>query len=830
VIAQKTEAHKHPGSAAVAKVLHVVRSLAVGGAERIVIELAMHGLGTHGSGRGRGDEVCCVVEEGDLAGELRDAGVSVHVLGRGSRFDPAAILKLARLIARGGFSVVHNHGFAALSVGVPASLLAAPKAVVRTEHEAVHASSTLARVASRAMARCEDAQIAVADAVRDSIVADGRIPPWRLITIRSGIDARRLRSATRRRQTRTELGIPDDAVVALSVGTLTPEKDHANLLEAVSRLNGKDNGIVFLIAGQGPLADELAQMAARLKLSDRVRLLGRRLDVPALLEASDIFVAPSAWEGLPVALLEAMAAGVPCVATDVGGVPELLQHGVTGVLVPPRDPEALARGIEALSSDASARERIGRAAMEEHSAHFATEQMVGETEAIYELASRGRADLATKRRITVLFVIGQLGYGGAERQLLELATRMDGERFEPMVCSLSSGGGLLDALQSGGVRVVSLDKQPGIGWSSLVKLARLVRDVRPVVLHSYLFSANWRVLLIGRLLRVPLIVTSVRNVDIHSSKLMKVLERVLSGLTDRVIANAEAVKDYVVRHHGVRDDRVRVIYNGISEERAATGSPGVGGDLPEESGGADAADPRGGTECGETSALKAHTVTIIGALVPKKDHATFLRAARLISDELPGTGFLIVGEGRLRDRLEVLARELGLSDVVDFAGTTEDIAGVLRATDVFVLTSLKEGCANVILESMAAARPVVATDVGGNPELVVEGVTGFVVPRGDAAAVARRVSELLRDDDLRARMGQAGRARALERFTVDVMVGNTTDFYLEVLRRRVPGLVEWVDAGRLRYASRRIRSERVDVKVPGALGGSHVSERATASS
>ena len=184
-------------------------------------------------------------------------------------------------------------------------------------------------------------------------------------------------------------------------------------------------------------------------------------------------------------------------------------------------------------------------------------------------------------------------------------------------------------------------------------------------------------------------------------------------------------------------------------------------------------------------------MAMIASLTPKKDHGTFLEAVRLITKDAPDARFRIIGDGALRDELADRVRSMGLSDVVELVGARNDVGALLSEIDVSVLTSLKEGCSNVVLESMAAACPLVVTDVGGNRELVEDGVTGYLVPPRDPAGIARRVLELLADPGLRRTMGETGRDRVLSRFTAGRMVDDTVAFYLSVLKQRVPGLEEW---------------------------------------
>lgn len=757
------------------RVLHIIQALDTGGAERVVAEYAL----AHDRSR-YSPEVCCVFEGGHLVRSLEDAGVPVHVLKRGRRLDPRAFMRLTRLIVRRRFDVVHNHNFSALAIGVPAAILGGVGVLVRTEHNVARSRHGGRRLLSRLAARREDAQIAVSDAVRESHIAAGRVPATRFVTVRNGIDGSRLAVSGDRASLRWELGWDDDSFVCLSVGSLTLQKDFGNLLAAASIVVREHPNARFAVVGDGPEEARLRARCSELGLDGRVTFMKRRTDVPDLLRAADAFVLSSAWEGLPITVLEAMAAGVPCVATRAGGVDEVLEDGVSGLVVEAGDPGALAGAIARVATDAALRERLAARARVVFDGRCGAKGMARQTEALYELAANGRADLAAAGPMKVIFVIGQLSFGGAERQVAELAARLPRDRYEPVVCCLSDGGAMTEELARAGVRVVCVGKRSGVGSGASRSLMRLIREERPTILHSYLFSANWRTVLVGRVMRVPLVVTSVRNVDIHSAPVLVWFERLLSGLNDVVIANAEAVKDYVAREHWMRPSRIRVVLNGVAPERAAGLTDG----------------PGGGRQGGA-----APTVLIVASLTPKKDHATFLSAAAIVSRRLPEARFLIVGDGPLRGTLEERCRELGLCGRVEFRGETSEIGRALAESDVCVLTSLKEGCSNFILESMLAGRPVVATDAGGNRELVDDGATGYIVPIGNADAVASRVVEILTDAERGCRMGVSGRSRALDRFSVGRMVEDTIVVYEETLRRRVGGLVEWAYARAARMSS-----------------------------
>ncbi len=758
------------------RVLHVIRSLEAGGAERVVVEYALH----HDVSR-YSPEVCCLDTDGRLAGTLRDAGIPVHMLRRRRRFDFGVLIQLVKLISERGFDVVHSHGSGAMAFALPAGIIARAPVIVRTEHNVVYRRSLSRRLLRRLAALREDAQIAVSEAVRSSHIRDRGAPAERFVTIRNGIAAERLAVPSGRDDIGRSLGVSKSAVVALSVGSLTEQKDYMNLLNAAAIVVAQSPNIVFLIAGGGDLEDDLVTTARALGVSDHVRFLGERDDIPLLLRRADIMVNSSAWEGLPITILEAMAAGVPTVATDVGGTAEVVSGGDCGLVVPSKDPESLAAAILKLAGNSALREQLSSRAREIYLRRYTAEQMTRETEALYDVCGQRSAHLVVSGRVRILYMIGGLARGGAERQLAELVTRVDLERFEPIVCSLAPLGALAELIERAGIRVLSLEKRPGVGILALVRIIHLIRELRPAVLHSYLPPANWRGLVAGRATAVPLIVSSVRNVGFHLSLVTSMRDRMLAVLVDVMVANAEAVRDYVVNARWVSPAQTRVIYNGICIDRLnghesnLRSSPG--------------------------STRNGGTVVIIASLTPKKDHESFLAAARLVADALPETRFVVVGEGRLRSHLVNRAAELGLEGHVAFTGETATVGVHLSEADVSVLTSRREGCSNVILESMALELPIVATDVGGNRELVDDGVTGFLVRAGDIEGMARKVIDLLADQSLRQRMGRAGRERVIERFVAERMTSDTVALYEEMLDARIPGLMDWTRTRKIRYGS-----------------------------
>jgi len=332
------------------RVLWLAKGLGRGGAEQLLVNCARH------VDRERYEvEVAYVLPWKDaLVPALEAAGVRVHCLGGG----PAALWpwRLRRLLAGRRYDLVHTH----MPVpAVAARLLSygrrAPR-LVHTEHNVWERYRPVTRWANALTYRRNAAVIAVSHAVAATI---GRRRPGDWVTVvHHGPDlADAPAGPSARAAARAELGLPADALVVGTVGNLTAKKDQATLLAAFGLLRREDPSAVLVLIGGGPLEAELRALAG-----ESVVFTGSRPDVPALLPGLDVFTLSSRQEGLPVALMEAMTSGLPSVVTRVGGMPEVLDDGVQGFLVPPGDPVALAAALGRLAADEGLRGRLGAAA------------------------------------------------------------------------------------------------------------------------------------------------------------------------------------------------------------------------------------------------------------------------------------------------------------------------------------------------------------------------------------------------------------------------------------------------------------------------------------
>jgi glycosyltransferase involved in cell wall biosynthesis len=305
-------------------------------------------------------------------GELlaRD-GIPIHELHLAHKYDPQALPQLTGLLRRGDYDVVHAHGWPEILFVALASLLVHGPRYVLSEHNVTNRRRrSFLKPLDRFMYSRYHRIVAVSQTVADALIAWLPEVAPRVTVVHNGVEPTRLNPSPDARQTAcTELGIPNDVPLILSGGGLEYRKGVDVLLQALAQVYrhrgiGNESSAVCLVAGDGPLRPNLQALAHQLGLRDQVRFLGFRPDLPAVMAAADLLVLSSRWEGCPMVVLEAMALGLPIVATSVGGVPELITDGETGLLVPPENPLALGQAVLRLLSNRELAVRLGQAARE----------------------------------------------------------------------------------------------------------------------------------------------------------------------------------------------------------------------------------------------------------------------------------------------------------------------------------------------------------------------------------------------------------------------------------------------------------------------------------
>lgn len=374
-------------------VLHVIARLPVGGVEQQLLTLVRH------YDRERFSPlVCSLSDKGPIGAEIEAAGVEVIPLNRlRHRFDNATVLSLARIITDRRCIIVRTHQYHANLYGRLAALRVRVPCVVASVHNTYTRDKKLhRRVLNHILARCTDRVVAVSESVRKDIMKFDRVPEDKVAVIRNGIDAEAFRHGNGT-QVRAEFGIPEGVPVVGTVGRLTHQKGHRFLIEAFARLIPDFPTAVLLVVGEGPLREHLERQAGLLGITNRVIFPGSRRDIPHLLAAMDVFVLPSLWEGMPNALIEAMAAGKAVVTTDFSSARELVGNGRLGMLVPPEDSTAIARSVAALLGDAARSHLLAEASRDEVSSRFSIRNTVETYCSLFtEILSRKGIDIAAR--------------------------------------------------------------------------------------------------------------------------------------------------------------------------------------------------------------------------------------------------------------------------------------------------------------------------------------------------------------------------------------------------------------------------------------------------
>ncbi len=362
----------------------------------------------------------------------------------------------------------------------------------------------------------------------------------------------------------------------------------------------------------------------------------------------------------------------------------------------------------------------------------------------------------------IAFCITDLDAGGAERALVQIVTRLDRRRWEPHVFCLDAGGVLAVELRSAGIDVVCLGAHRPRDFLVAWPLYRHLAALRPAILQTFLFHANIVGRLAGAAARVPAIVSGIRVAE-KRSRVRLWIDRVTDRLVTAHVCVSRDVAEFSAKRGGLRSEKIRVIPNGVDYERFANAAPA---DL---------------TQFGVPR--DSRVLLFVGRLDPQKGPYRLLEAASELIADHADLHLLMVGDGLLSAELREWTRDRSADSQIHFIGRQTDVAGLMRAADLFVLPSQWEGLPNVVLEALAAGTPVVATAVEGISDLLADGKSGIVVPLDGKPRLADAIRRALQE--LQALKAAALEARKIvaERFTWQLVAADYERLYAESLAR-----------------------------------------------
>jgi glycosyltransferase involved in cell wall biosynthesis len=373
----------------------------------------------------------------------------------------------------------------------------------------------------------------------------------------------------------------------------------------------------------------------------------------------------------------------------------------------------------------------------------------------------------------VFFLVDSLEIGGTETQAVELALRLDPARYAVTLGCLRMRGPLLAKLDGSGVSVMEWAVPGGVnsrrGIYQIVRLARFLRREGFDVVHTHDLWSNLLAIPAARLARVPVIISSRRDLghlSWYTPRRRKFL-RYLQSLSSAVLVNSGQIRDQLVQEDGFRTESIRIVHNGIDPDDFSRVVPERARLFP-------------GMENCTLIACTGNMHTDV------KGHPTLIEAARSICAKFPQMTFVLIGDGEKRTEFESTVSELGLQHNFLFLGSRQDVSEILACCDMAVLPSQAEGFSNALLEYMAMGLPTVATDVGGNPEVIENGITGLLVRPNDPAALAHAISSLLENPHFAAQLGTAGRELVRRHFGFVQLTSKVDALYTELLRNRHP--------------------------------------------
>ncbi len=366
--------------------------------------------------------------------------------------------------------------------------------------------------------------------------------------------------------------------------------------------------------------------------------------------------------------------------------------------------------------------------------------------------------------------------GGAEKQIVSLAKFIDKNRYSLIIGCLSRYDKLLSELSNMGIQTVSFNVRRIYDFTGIIQGFRFMRRLKKgkvEILMTYHFGSDVWGVVFGRLAGVPVIISNRRDMGFWRSELHSSVYRFINHFVNRIVVVAEAVKRMVHTKERVPQDKILVIYNGVEVDQVtSSGTRGTG---------------HGSREIYSRHDLGIHEAELVimhvANIKPIKGHEYLLKAFALVLEEAPYARLVLIGEDEMKGKMQSLAKHLNIEEKVLFLGKRSDVRELLQFADITVLPSLSEGMSNSILEYMAASKPVIATNVGGNPELIQEGINGLLVEKENVEPLKIALLDLINHPERRRLMGHNSLRIARDRFSMDSMILHYESLFRDSIER-----------------------------------------------
>lgn len=366
------------------------------------------------------------------------------------------------------------------------------------------------------------------------------------------------------------------------------------------------------------------------------------------------------------------------------------------------------------------------------------------------------------RRIKVVHLITSLEVGGAQHGMLLGLPRFDSDKYEHIICSIMDRMQMATQFRAVGIEVVSLGLRKKTDVFVAQRLVSLLRRQRPDILHTYLLHGNVLGRIAGRLAGVPAIIGSERTIG-QARRWGRLATKLTNPLTNAVEVNSTLGGNAIENDLGVPHEKVEVVRSGLDLDAFANSTR------------------RKDVRLSLNLTDDQHLVVYVGRLRQVKGVEYGIRAFAAAQSERPDMHMALAGEGDQLNYLKQLANEFKVNDKVTFLGVRNDLPDLLSAADSVLMPSLNEGFPRTAIEAMAASKPIIATNVGGTPEAIIDGETGILVPSKDIESMTSALINLVNDPELQTRLGTAGRKRAVQNYSVENYVSRLDGLYRQLL-------------------------------------------------
>ncbi len=780
-------------------ILFIINDLKIGGAEKMLLYLI--------SGLDRkvyNPVVCTLLDRGEYRDFLKANDIKYYSLNMQSYYKiPFALFKLVKIARRENISIIHSYLFYSDLMARAAGFLAGVPVVI-TSMRNIDLWRTPYHIFIDSLTYGFSSAIisnSLAGASRLSNIE--KIPADKIKVVYNAIklDEYQRGESYSRQNFRKSIGVGADDIMVVTVARLEEQKDHLSLLKAarltLEKLSLKKAGvraarIKFVIAGGGALIDELKDEAKKLGLSSSVIFLGTRTDIKDILHSSDIFLLTSIYEGMPNAILEAQACGVAVIATDVGGVSEIITDNFNGVLCKPKDIENIAEKLIYLIENPGVAEFLAKNALERLETKFSCSNLISKTCAIYknlmvqnapETASKFFAREEFKVKLNILYLITSSDVGGAQKHLLSLVDYFVSKKHQVRVAA-SPGEPLNSSLKKLGIMPVVLKYlqksiDPLKDLLTFYDISKLLIENNFHIIHCHSTKAG----ILGRMAAffagVPVKIFTAHGFVFHDGmnpvkKYLCILAEKIGGFfSDAIITVSRADYMKARKYKIIPENRLRLIHNGID-----CGPRVKDCRVP--------ADEKR-RQLREKYGFGDDDIVIgsVGRLVYEKSYSTAITAFADLFKNNEKLALIIAGEGYERGRLQALVKKLNLEGRVSLAGEVVAVEEIYSILDIFFLSSIKEGLPYSLLEAGCFALPCVCTDAGGIAEIISDNETGILCAAGSPAAFYGAMQKMISlGPEDKKRLGVNLLAKVKSGFSAGRMLELTERCYMDLVGKK----------------------------------------------